>query len=79
MQITDPVLAVWEYLITFADEVELCWRKPISMTSLLLVVTRWTMLANAVLTFVPVTAITLYSMPLPHMLDTNIFPVTATP
>lgn len=55
---TESALVVWEYLITLANEVNIFWKKPLNATSLLFIVTRWIMLANALLQFVPITETT---------------------
>lgn len=70
---TQPVLALWEYLVTFTNEVDIFWRKPKTTTSLLIVVTRWTMVASALLEFAPMTETTLDSIPFSHMSDINLF------
>ena len=39
------VLLVYEYVITFEEEVSLAWRKRPTATSILLLTTRWAMVA----------------------------------
>ena len=70
---TESALPVWEYLITFTNEIDIFWGKPVTATSLLFVVTRWTMVANALLQFAPTTEATFDSIPFPHVPDTDIF------
>lgn len=48
-------LALYEYLITFADEIETVWKRPWTATSMLLLSTRWVMLLTLVYTVVPST------------------------
>ena len=69
--ITAQVLALWEYLITFTNEVDIFWTKPYTATSLLFIVTRWTMVVNAALQFVPDTETTFASIPLSLISDIN--------
>ena len=62
-------LAIWEYLITFASEVDLFWRKPVTAPSMLFAGTRWMMLVNALLQIAPNTEATFDYMPLLRMSD----------
>ena len=48
-------LVIWEYIITLTDEVMVFWAKPLTTTSLLFVFTRWIMMANALLSIIPLT------------------------
>ncbi|GJE93847.1 hypothetical protein PsYK624_100110 [Phanerochaete sordida] len=47
------VLIVYEYVITFGDEVHTVWNRKMNATSLLLISVRWMMLFNAILMHVP--------------------------
>ena len=71
---TELALAIWEYLITLRNEVDLFWGKPLTAPSMLFVITRWTMLANALLQLPPTTEATFDFVPLLHNSDTDIFP-----
>lgn len=73
MLTTESVLAIWEYLITFTTEVDIFWKKPMTATSLLFVVTRWIMVLNALLEFAPITETTFDSIPSSHVSDVDIF------
>ncbi|EKM51717.1 uncharacterized protein PHACADRAFT_102465 [Phanerochaete carnosa HHB-10118-sp] len=42
-------LVVYEYLITFDQEVAIVWRKKITLTSAFLVIIRWAMVVNAII------------------------------
>lgn len=55
---TETALVLWEYTITFANEVDIFWRKPITATSLLFATMRWSMMVNALLEFAPTTEAT---------------------
>ena len=66
-------LSIWEYLITLASEVDLFWRKPVTAPSMLFIVTRWIMLANAFGQFIPITEAMFDSMPLLCMSDIDTF------
>ena len=46
-------MVVWEYLITFSNEVDIFWRRPVNATSLLFLLTRWTMLGSVVTSIAP--------------------------
>ena len=56
--LVNSAFVIWEFLITFANEVDIFWRKQATATSLLFVVTRWSMVLNVLLEFVPVTETT---------------------
>ena len=73
-RLMEPVLALWEYLITLTHEVNIFWRKPKTATSLLLVITRWNMVAIALLQIVPTAGTMFGCILLPHVSDINIFP-----
>ena len=70
---TQSALAIWEYIITFSNEVDLFWRKPVTAASMLFIVTRWNMLATALLQIVPNTDATFGYMPSLCTSDTDIF------
>lgn len=59
---TEPAMAIWEYFITFASEVDIFWRKPVTAPSMVFVFARWIMMANALMQFAPVTEATYDSM-----------------
>lgn len=40
---------IYDYAITLSDEVETVWRRKLTLTSVLLISTRWAMLVNAAL------------------------------
>ena len=69
----DLALAFWEYLITLANEVDIFWRKPVTVSSVLFIGTRWIMLANALLQIAPITEATSVSMLLLCLSDIDIF------
>ena len=71
---TQLVMAIWEYLITLASEVDLLWRKPVTAPSILFVAIRWIMLVNALVQFAPVTEATFDSTPLLHVSGIDTFP-----
>lgn len=49
-------LVVYEYIITFSDEIQTVWKRRLTATSFLLLTIRWVMVANvAVASFVPST------------------------
>lgn len=52
------VLIVYEYVITFGDEVVTVWKRKMNATSLLLISVRWAMLFNAILMHIPAKAST---------------------
>ena len=47
------VLVLYEYLITFPDEIRLVWKKPWTLASVLLLSVRWNMVVNSLLDFIP--------------------------
>lgn len=47
------MILVYDYVLTFAQEVTTVWRRKMTATSLLLVTTRWVMVLQAVVQFVP--------------------------
>ena len=71
---TESALAIWEYIITLPDEVNLFWRKPVTAPSMLFIATRWIMLTYALMQIAPVTEATFDSMPLLCTSDIDIFP-----
>lgn len=46
---TFVALAAYEYVITFRQEVDTVWKKRQSATSILLLMTRWTLLLGALI------------------------------
>ena len=46
--VDDIALIIYEYVITFADEIEAVWKRPWTATSVLLLSTRWVMLLTLV-------------------------------
>jgi hypothetical protein len=71
---TELALAIWEYVITLASEVDLFWRKPLTAPSMLFIATRWIMVTAAVMQFAPPTETALGSMSfLRIMSDADIF------
>lgn len=68
----ESAVAIWEYLITLTNEVDIFWTKKLTATSLFFVVMRWIMLANTLVPFMPVTEATLDSIPLLCILQINI-------
>lgn len=46
---------VYEYIITFDDEVSTIWRRRWTAPSILLLTTRWNMMIQAVINFAPST------------------------
>ena len=40
---------VWEYIITFGDEVEVFWTRRVTATSLIFLLNRWALLVGTVL------------------------------
>ena len=52
-----PVLVIYDYAITFERELAVAWR--FSLTSLLLISMRWTLLFIEILTLTPVTTVSL--------------------
>ena len=71
---TQSALGIWEYIITLASEVDLFWRKPVTAPSMLFIVTRWIMVADALMQIAPTTEATFDSMPLLCTSDIDIFP-----
>ena len=69
----ESALAIWEYLITLADEIDLFWRKPVTAPSMLFIGTRWIMLATALQQLTPATEATFDSMPLLRTSDIDTF------
>ncbi|EKM50292.1 uncharacterized protein PHACADRAFT_201131 [Phanerochaete carnosa HHB-10118-sp] len=49
-------LAAYEFLITFGDEIEIVWKRPITARAVLLGSVRWCMLLAAVVNIAPTTA-----------------------
>ena len=68
---TKPAPAIWEYFITFANEVDIFWTKPVSAPSMLFIATRWNMLATALLQIAPTTEATFGFMLLLRTSDAN--------
>lgn len=48
-------LAIWEFIITISDDVRIVWRRPVTVSSVLLGSVRWCMLLTAVLGLPPAT------------------------
>ncbi|KIP03869.1 hypothetical protein PHLGIDRAFT_121223 [Phlebiopsis gigantea 11061_1 CR5-6] len=48
-----PALVVYEYVITFEQELAVVWRRKFTLVSLLLIVIRWTLLVEAVFLVLP--------------------------
>ena len=48
-----PALVVYDYVLTLDQEVDTVWRRRFSVVSLLLVLTRWTLLLNIALNLAP--------------------------
>lgn len=55
LSIHSQVLVLYEYAITFADEVRTVWERPKTITSLLFIFTRWTMVLTAIYRIIPAT------------------------
>jgi hypothetical protein len=49
----DAAIIVYEYAITFAQEVAVVWQRKFSFVSLLLIYTRWTLLLEALFLMLP--------------------------
>ncbi|KIP02560.1 hypothetical protein PHLGIDRAFT_122368 [Phlebiopsis gigantea 11061_1 CR5-6] len=49
-------LVAYEYFITFDQEVATVWKRKLTATSVLLLLTRWTMITTQILTYVPITS-----------------------
>lgn len=49
-------LVAYEYLTTFDQEVTTVWKRKLTATSALLLVTRWTMIINQILAYLPTTS-----------------------
>lgn len=47
------VLLAYEYVVTFGDEVALVWKKRATVTSILFISVRWTMVAYAIIGLTP--------------------------
>ena len=47
------VLILYEYLITFPDEIRLVWKRPWTLASVLLLSVRWNMVVNSLVDFIP--------------------------
>ncbi|GJE96338.1 hypothetical protein PsYK624_125320 [Phanerochaete sordida] len=46
-------VAAYEYIITFDQEVSIVWNRKLNAVSLLLVITRWLMVVEPILAFIP--------------------------
>ena len=49
-------LVLYEYLITFPEEIRLVWKRPWTLVSVLLLSVRWNMVLNSLLDFIPMVA-----------------------
>lgn len=45
---------VYEYLITLDQEIAIVWRRKFALTSVLVLALRWSMVATAILNWVPI-------------------------
>ena len=51
-----PVMGLYEYSITFVDEIRVVWKRPWTLASVLLLSVRWKMVVFSLLELIPVVA-----------------------